>query len=120
GATALEKNRLLKRLADSSEPKIRDQAALALAETYLALWRGEEAYPLIDRLGKNWPEDRREKFKDLKPPETVVWPDQKPKAAFHVRRVAVLPEIPVEVERIHDSPYENWSFSIDQQSRRLL
>lgn len=120
GASSLEKTRLLKSLLDSADEKLGAKATLALAEAYIELWRGEEAYPLIERLGQNWPADWREKFKDLKAPETIIWPDEKFKAAFRMRQVAVLPEIPVEVERISDSPYEDWSFSIDQQSRRLL
>ncbi len=116
----LQKTILLESLRKSPREKMQAQAALELAETYLKVGRETEAYPLIEELGKKWPQTWREDFKDLKPPQTAAWPDRKLQATFHPRSVAVLPEVHIALAELHHSPYANWSFSIDRQSQRLL
>ncbi len=116
----LRKTLVLGRLRQSSNDGIASKSTLALAELYLGQGRNAEAYPLIEELGKKWPGDWREDFRALGAPEAVRWPDGKLQAKLQLRRVAVLPETPVEVECNARSPFARWTFSIDQQSRRLL
>jgi outer membrane protein assembly factor BamB len=111
---------LVKRLRTSKNTELAGFATLALAESYFAQGRETEAWPLALDLRKNWPSLIPEHWQNLKPPEAALWPEGKLEAHFRQRRVAVLPEIPITAGRIKDSPYANWSFSIDQQSRRLL
>lgn len=120
GEAVLEKSLRLNRLRNSKNQGIPGEATLALAEMYMVQNRLEEAWPLIQDLSQKWPDAWREDFKDLKPPETAQWPEGKLEAHFRQRKVAVLPEVPITLGTVENSPYANWSFSIDQQSRRLL
>ncbi len=111
---------VLDRLRKSPSDKIASKATLALAEVYLRLDRDGEAFPLIEELGKKWPDEWREDFQALKAPQSPRWSGGKLQGKLQLRRVAVLPELPVEVRSSSPSPFEHWTFAIDQQSPRLL
>lgn len=115
----LEQTFRLKQIAQSQEPELRNKANIALAELYLEWWREEDAAQIIQSLGKAWPGQWQEQFKDLGSAK-LEWPNRKLEATFFQRNEAVLPELPVQIVKNQDSRFGNWTFAINQQTRKLL
>lgn len=116
----LEQTFRLKRIAQSNEAAIRNKANIVLAELYLEWWRENEAAGIIQKLGKNWPGQWQENFKNLGSSSKLEWPNRQLEARFFKRNEAVLPELPLEIVKDQDSRFGHWTFSINQQGRKLL
>ncbi len=118
--TQFVKVRRLEQLRLSGQADIQQAATLELAETYISLGREVEAYPLIQELGKNWPKSWKENFQTWKPAEKVDWSQRTLSAKLQERQVAVLPETIVKVRSAQNTPYAQWTFSVEQQAGRLM